>query len=90
MASRSFCTISPCILLTVKLASLIFSVSQSTFLLVLQKITACVIVNLLSVIARSEDVRVVEITESVEFPVLLLDSYEELLDALESQLVSLD
>lgn len=46
MASLSFCTISPCILLTVKLASRIFSVSQSTFLLVLQKMTACVMVNL--------------------------------------------
>ena len=40
IASLSFCGMSPCMELTVKLASLIFSVSQSTFLLVLQKITA--------------------------------------------------
>lgn len=31
MASRSFCTISPCIEETVKLAARIFSVSQSTY-----------------------------------------------------------
>lgn len=46
MASRSFWTISPCIELTVKLASRIFSVSQSTLRRVLQKMTACVIVKL--------------------------------------------
>merc|ERR1719166_208187 len=45
MASLSFCGMSPCIELTVKLASRIFSVNQSTFLLVLQKMTACVIVK---------------------------------------------
>lgn len=45
MLSRSFCGISPCIEHTVKLASRIFSVNQSTLRLVLQKITACVIVN---------------------------------------------
>ena len=40
MASLSFCGMSPCIELTVKFASLIFSVSQSTFRFVLQKMTA--------------------------------------------------
>ena len=43
--SLSFCGISPCILETVKFASLIFSVSQSTFFLVFTNITACVIVK---------------------------------------------
>ncbi len=41
MASLSFWGISPCMELTVKLDSLILSVNQSTFLFVLQKITAC-------------------------------------------------
>ena len=41
MASRSFCGMSPCMALTVKLFCRIFSVSQSTFRLVLQKMTAC-------------------------------------------------
>ena len=45
IASRSFCGMSPCILDTVKFASLIFSVNQSTFRFVLQKMTACVIVS---------------------------------------------
>jgi hypothetical protein len=40
MASLSFCGMSPCMELTVKLASRIFSVNQSTFLFVLQKMTA--------------------------------------------------
>lgn len=43
--SLSFWGMSPCIELTVKLASCIFCVSQSTFLLVLQKITAWVMVS---------------------------------------------
>ena len=43
MASRSFWGMSPCMALTVKLFCRIFSVSQSTFRLVLQKMTACVI-----------------------------------------------
>jgi hypothetical protein len=42
MASRSFWGMSPCMELTVKLFCLIFSVSQSTLRLVLQKMTACV------------------------------------------------
>ena len=41
MASRSFWGMSPCMALTVKLFCRIFSVSQSTFRLVLQKMTAC-------------------------------------------------
>jgi hypothetical protein len=41
IASRSFCGMSPCIADTVKLFCRIFSVSQSTFRLVLQKMTAC-------------------------------------------------
>lgn len=41
----SFCGISPCIEETVKFASRIFSVSQSTLRLVLQKMTACVMVR---------------------------------------------
>lgn len=41
MASRSFCGMSPCMADTVKLFCRIFSVSQSTFRLVLQKMTAC-------------------------------------------------
>ncbi len=41
MASRSFCGMSPCIADTVKLFCRIFSVSQSTFRLVLQNMTAC-------------------------------------------------
>lgn len=45
IASRSFWGMSPCILDTVKFASLIFSVNQSTFRFVLQKMTACVIVS---------------------------------------------
>ena len=45
MDSLSFWGMSPCMDDTVKLASLIFSVSQSTFLLVLQKITAWVMVR---------------------------------------------
>ena len=45
IASLSFCTICPCIIETVKLASLIFSVNHSTFDLLLQKITACVITS---------------------------------------------
>lgn len=40
MVSRSFCGMSPCMALTVKLFCRIFSVSQSTFRLVLQKMTA--------------------------------------------------
>lgn len=40
MASRSFCGMSPCIDDTVKLFWRIFSVSQSTLRLVLQKMTA--------------------------------------------------
>ncbi|KAH3675816.1 hypothetical protein WICPIJ_009269 [Wickerhamomyces pijperi] len=43
--SLSSCFMSPCIETTVKFEDLIFSVSQSTFFLVLQKITACVIVS---------------------------------------------
>jgi len=35
-------------------------------------------------------VRVVEITKSIEFPILLLDSYKELLDTLQSQFITLD
>lgn len=46
MASRSFWGMSPCIDETVKLASRIFSVSQSTLRLVLQKMTAWVMVRL--------------------------------------------
>ena len=42
MASLSFWGMSPCIELTVKLASRIFSVSQSTLRFVLQKMTAWV------------------------------------------------
>jgi hypothetical protein len=38
----------------------------------------------------SEHVRVVKVAKGVEFPVLLLDGDEELLDTLERQLVSLD
>jgi hypothetical protein len=45
-ASRSFCAMSPCIRLTPKLFSIIFSDSQSTFLRVLQKMTAWVMVRL--------------------------------------------
>ena len=45
IASLSFCGISPCMEDTVKLASLIFSVNHSTFLFVLQKMTACVMVS---------------------------------------------
>ena len=45
MASRSFWSISPCMDATVKLASRIFSVSQSTLRRVLQKMTACVMVK---------------------------------------------
>uniref|UniRef100_A0A0K8RG64 Putative translation initiation factor 4f helicase subunit eif-4a n=1 Tax=Ixodes ricinus TaxID=34613 RepID=A0A0K8RG64_IXORI len=45
MASLSFWGMSPCIEDTVKLASRIFSLSQSTFLLVLQKMTAWVMVR---------------------------------------------
>ena len=45
MASLSFCGMSPCMDDTVKLASLIFSVSHSTFLFVLQKMTAWVMVR---------------------------------------------
>ena len=45
IASLSFWGISPCIEETVKLASRIFSVNQSTFLFVLQKMTAWVIVK---------------------------------------------
>ena len=45
IASRSFCGMSPCMALTVKFASRIFDESQSTFLFVLQKMTACVIVS---------------------------------------------
>ena len=45
IASLSFWGISPCIEETVKLASRIFSVNQSTFLFVLQKMTAWVIVR---------------------------------------------
>ena len=45
MASRSFCGMSPCIAETVKLAWRILFVSQSTFFLVLQNMTACVIVR---------------------------------------------
>ena len=41
IASRSFCTMSPCMDATVKLFCRIFSVNQSTFRLVLQKMTAC-------------------------------------------------
>jgi hypothetical protein len=41
MASRSFCGMSPCMADTVKLLLRIFSVSQSTLRLVLQKMTAC-------------------------------------------------
>jgi hypothetical protein len=37
-----------------------------------------------------ENIRVVEITKGIEFPVLLFNSDEELLDSLECQLVSLD
>lgn len=40
IASRSFCGMSPCIAETVKLLERIFSVSQSTLRLVLQKMTA--------------------------------------------------
>jgi len=53
MASRSFWSISPCMDETVKLASRIFSVSQSTLRRVLQKMTACVMV---SVSYRSQSV----------------------------------
>ena len=45
MASRSFCGMSPCMALTVKLFCRIFSVSQSTLRLVLQKMTAWVMVS---------------------------------------------
>jgi hypothetical protein len=45
MASRSFWGMSPCMDDTVKLCCRILSVSQSTFRLVLQKMTACVIVS---------------------------------------------
>lgn len=45
MASLSFCGMSPCMEDTVKLASRIFSVSHSTFLFVLQKMTAWVMVR---------------------------------------------
>ena len=45
MASRSDCGISPCMALTVKLASRILAVSQSTLRLVLQKMTAWVMVS---------------------------------------------
>lgn len=45
ISSLSLCCISPCIDETWKLFSRSLSVSQSTFRLVLQKMTACVIVN---------------------------------------------
>ena len=45
MASRSCWGMSPCMDATVKLFCCIFSVSQSTFRFVLQKITACVMVS---------------------------------------------
>ncbi len=45
MASRSICGMSPCMDATVKLFCCIFSVSQSTFRFVLQKMTACVMVR---------------------------------------------
>ena len=45
MASRSFCGMSPCMAETVKLASTILLRSQSTFLRVLQKMTAWVMVS---------------------------------------------
>ena len=105
MASRSFWTMSPCIDETVKLASRIFSVSQSTLRFVLQKMTAWVMVRLREARKvrgteqmqhththrqRKTDARVVEIAERVKLPVLLLDGDKELLDALKRQLVALD
>ncbi len=36
------------------------------------------------------NVRIVEIAKCIEFPILLLDSNEELLDAFKSQLITLD
>ncbi len=93
MASRSFCTISPCIEDTVKFAARIFSVSQSTCKTVNEDhrhgifytdLSPCVAEN-----NRLSDCQcVVEVTQGVKLPILLFDRNEELLDALESQLVT--
>ena len=60
---------------TVKFASRIFSVSQSTFRFVLR--------------VRDRQ-RVVEVAERVKRPLLPLHGHEELLDAFQRQLVALD
>ena len=64
---------------TVKLASRIFSVSQSTLRLVLQKMTAWVMVIL-----------VVQIAQGFEFPFVPLDGHEELLDTFQRQFITFD
>ena len=106
MASLSFWGMSPCMDDTVKLASRIFSVNQSTLRLVLQKMTACKMENKslvglvhcwiynLSVCSNfvylCDSQRVVKIAESIKLPLLPLDCDEELFDALKCQLVTFD
>ena len=106
MASLSFWGMSPCMDDTVKLASRIFSVNQSTLRLVLQKMTAYKmenkslvgigsLLNLYQLVGSNfvylcDCQRVVKIAESVKLPLLPLDCDEELFDALKCQLVTFD
>ena len=86
---------------TTKLRAFIFSLRNSTFLRVLQKITAWAIVrvckgekkkNIFVIIGPNPKfyLYLVEINEGVELPVLLVDGDVELLDTLEGELVALD
>lgn len=98
IASRSFCTISPCIDETVKLDARIFSVSQSTYSVMECWTRTCELITIQAYLSTgvteddslSDCECVVQIAERVELPVFLLHSYEELLNAFQRQLVTLD
>jgi hypothetical protein len=91
IASRSFCGISPCIEDTVKFDVRIFSVNHSTCAVQRSAMGAAppkrLSTHLASRIAEndrlSDSEGVVEVAQSVELPLLLLDRNEELLDAFE-------
>lgn len=85
ICSLSFCSISPCMADTVKLASFIFSASQSTCNQILWYNNQHDHIYLSSGIAEEDGLSngksIVEIDQSIEFPFLTINGNEELLDS---------
>lgn len=104
MASLSFCGISPCIDVTVKLASLIFSVSQSTcnttkpwsYSTTQQDKHILLYISYQKYLSFcvTEDnslcnsKRVIQITQGIKLPLLFFHCYKELLDSFQCQFIT--